>query len=246
MSCISGWNCDSSILNKLFHKCLQQHHSAFRQSKRRQKLSYVQIPTNTERRRPERISDLRSRCSSRRLRSRVYIARITMMSPEKPNFDESQAFTVVATISDVSCAPIRGLHIPGPTCCRSYWWQQWAHNNWSDSARRSVDDCPSSGARAAYNDARTRDIARTNAASITLSGPKLCEISLELSDERPKCRTVWPEREFAECRCICLPWFLLDSLAIVRPLSTFRLTVRVAFRDWNCALSRQLRCRKKM
>lgn len=44
----------------------------------------------------------------------------------------------------------------GPTWCWSYWWQRWAHNNWSGATKRSVTDCPLLRTRVDRNASRLR------------------------------------------------------------------------------------------
>lgn len=89
-------------------------------------------------------------CWPQGLASRVYIR---CMADVMRNLILMNHGAFTRAISVVSCMWYHGksLSIPSPTCYWSYWWQLWAHNNWSDWAERLVTDCPLRGARVASN-----------------------------------------------------------------------------------------------
>lgn len=83
-----------------------------------------------------------------------------MMSRAKPNSDESWVFTYLRCTDKRHRACViwaSSAGIAGPTCLWSYWWHQWAHNNWSDSTKRSVTDCPLRGTRVALDTEPVRE-----------------------------------------------------------------------------------------
>lgn len=90
----------------------------------------------------------------------LHCSHSSVMSRAKPNSDESWAFYRRCTDKRVTVHVwyhVVSADIAGPTCLWSYWWHQWAHNNWSDSTKRSVTDCPLRGARVACDTEPVRE-----------------------------------------------------------------------------------------
>lgn len=92
----------------------------------------------------------------------VYITRIAWWCHERNLIlMNHELFTGDAPITEPcyrACVISRRVpDVAGPTCLWSYWWHQWAHNNWSDSTKRSVTDCPLRGARVACDPKPVRE-----------------------------------------------------------------------------------------